>query len=288
MVYNSYQIADILGVNVSTIKRWTDSGKLKCEQTIGGHRKFHLSHLAELVKSDKKISKNINFENLIGKNNSLILAIDSKDEKKLINYSYRNLIGGKTENFLSLNNSLILKGYSISTIYDKILLPVLIKIGNRWSKGKLTISEEHLASQIIKKFLSNLSFGIIPKKTKYNAFCFTLINDKHDIPLLMGESLLNQNEQIKTFNLGPNLPVEDFITLSQKTYPDIIYVSVVYIDNINILNQQINLLCKYFSNLNTKIFLSGSGFKQLRINYTNFTEIQSFEYFENEINSIFI
>ena len=28
MIYNSNQVANIIGVNVSTIKRWTDSGKL--------------------------------------------------------------------------------------------------------------------------------------------------------------------------------------------------------------------------------------------------------------------
>ena len=44
------QIAEIIGVNVSTIKRWTDSGKLECQQTIGGHRKFHLNHLRKFLK----------------------------------------------------------------------------------------------------------------------------------------------------------------------------------------------------------------------------------------------
>mgnify|MGYP001337092544 FL=1 len=50
MTYNSYQIAAIIGVNVSTIKRWTDSGKLKCFQSVGGHRKFHLNHITEFLK----------------------------------------------------------------------------------------------------------------------------------------------------------------------------------------------------------------------------------------------
>ena len=50
MIYNSYQVADIIGVNVSTIKRWTSSGKLSCYQTVGGHRKFHLNDIAAFYK----------------------------------------------------------------------------------------------------------------------------------------------------------------------------------------------------------------------------------------------
>ena len=38
--YNSQEVAKILGVNVSTIKRWTDEGKLTCIKTAGGHRPY--------------------------------------------------------------------------------------------------------------------------------------------------------------------------------------------------------------------------------------------------------
>ena len=46
---NSRDVAEILGVNVSTIKRWTDEGKLTCDKTAGGHRKFHLHHIAHFL-----------------------------------------------------------------------------------------------------------------------------------------------------------------------------------------------------------------------------------------------
>ena len=47
MIYNSYQIAEIMNVNVSTVKRLTDSGKLKCQKTDGGHRKIHINDLKD-------------------------------------------------------------------------------------------------------------------------------------------------------------------------------------------------------------------------------------------------
>ena len=60
ITYNSNQVAEIIGVNVSTIKRWTDSGKLNCQQTHGGHRKFHLNHLRDFLRKNKNIHPTLN------------------------------------------------------------------------------------------------------------------------------------------------------------------------------------------------------------------------------------
>ncbi len=38
-------VADLLGVGVSSVKRWTDEGKLVCQRTAGGHRRFLTSEV---------------------------------------------------------------------------------------------------------------------------------------------------------------------------------------------------------------------------------------------------
>lgn len=48
-LYTSQEIAELLGVSASSILRWADSGKLKCFQSEGGHRKFSVDHLAEFA-----------------------------------------------------------------------------------------------------------------------------------------------------------------------------------------------------------------------------------------------
>ena len=53
---NSKEVAMIMGVHVSTVKRWTDAGKLPCYQTPGGHRKFILNHINEFW---QRIRKNL-------------------------------------------------------------------------------------------------------------------------------------------------------------------------------------------------------------------------------------
>lgn len=42
------QASKLLGVNIMTLRRWTNSGKIKCCKTIGKHRKYPLSEILSL------------------------------------------------------------------------------------------------------------------------------------------------------------------------------------------------------------------------------------------------
>jgi excisionase family DNA binding protein len=48
--YSTAELARICGVSISTIKRWTDSGLLRCVRTPGGHRKFRVQDVAEAAR----------------------------------------------------------------------------------------------------------------------------------------------------------------------------------------------------------------------------------------------
>ena len=48
-LYSTADVARLLRVDASTVKRWADSGKLVCFRTIGGHRRFNLNQIREFV-----------------------------------------------------------------------------------------------------------------------------------------------------------------------------------------------------------------------------------------------
>ena len=65
MRYLSSKDVEILGINISTLKRWTDSGVLECSKTRGGHRKFTMQHIRNFYKN--KVShrnSNLGLENI--------------------------------------------------------------------------------------------------------------------------------------------------------------------------------------------------------------------------------
>jgi excisionase family DNA binding protein len=46
--------SEILGVDESTLRRWADSGRLRVYRTPGGHRRFSLVNLEEILAGDTK------------------------------------------------------------------------------------------------------------------------------------------------------------------------------------------------------------------------------------------
>jgi excisionase family DNA binding protein len=47
--YSTADIARLLCVDASTVKRWSDSGRLQCYRTIGGHRRFSIEQIREFI-----------------------------------------------------------------------------------------------------------------------------------------------------------------------------------------------------------------------------------------------
>ena len=49
-LYTTADLARVCGVSISTIKRWTDTGVLRCVRTPGGHRKFRVQDVAQAAR----------------------------------------------------------------------------------------------------------------------------------------------------------------------------------------------------------------------------------------------
>lgn len=47
--FSTSELAEILQVDPSTIKRWAETGKLRCFKTPGGHRRFSTSGIREFI-----------------------------------------------------------------------------------------------------------------------------------------------------------------------------------------------------------------------------------------------
>jgi len=50
---NLGRACEILGVNESTVRRWADTGEIRCFRTPGGHRRFAEADLQTLIRGDR-------------------------------------------------------------------------------------------------------------------------------------------------------------------------------------------------------------------------------------------
>ena len=50
------QVAAMLGVSPNTVARWARNGRIPCQMTLGGHRRFDRNHILELMRQLRRDS----------------------------------------------------------------------------------------------------------------------------------------------------------------------------------------------------------------------------------------
>ena len=272
---NSKEVASIMGVNVSTIKRWTDSGRLDCYQTVGGHRKFLLSHLKFFLneKINKKLKINV-IEYLNKGEKELIQRIERVDYVYLRDCLFQLGLQQKVDSIHAIINSLLINGEPQHRIYDELILNLLNRIGEQWKKNKLSIADEHVISETIRSVIyriqSEIASNVVNKTTK--VFCMTLPNDEHELPLAMMQSVL-QEISISTTNLGSNLPVAEIESKIQVYNPTHLIISTNYVQDPDTFNSEISRLIQICDKKDIKILIGGSG-NDLLIEKNRYTAIE--------------
>jgi len=279
---SSIDVAKILGVNVATVKRWTDSGKLDCVKTAGGHRKFLLRHLAAFAMEHEKYSQRLS---LLPLDNQLNLELSHQilraDYEMLIPYVLDRAISCDQAAVKTILNGLYMVNQNLASIYDDLLTTVLHQIGELWMDGKLSVSQEHLASQTIRDGIIQLQDVVVkPEKSRGKAFVLTLSEELHDIPAKMVQHLLEQRGFQVLFS-GQKTPVGDTVSVFKSFSPDRVYLSSVYIENVSEAQAELEELQNLCEEFEAELFIGGSGIAQLKIDEDqvrlhNFGDVQSF------------
>jgi excisionase family DNA binding protein len=262
---NSKEVAMIMGVHVSTVKRWTDAGKLPCYQTPGGHRKFILRHINEFLAKNKKKSKKVNIIELEGiKDRKLIQNIDHGEYEKLLPVFIKQALNADGNRLKTTLTGLYMKQYLLHDIYDALVMPVLESIGDMWANNDISVAEEHLASNTIRNAVHALGETLERKDYKDKSYTLSLAlsGDEHDLPLIMTKQIL-EIKGIPVINCGRNTPANSIKRLLKKFQPDKIIVSLTYIENKKLAKQELDDLLKIASKTHAKIYVGGAGIQYI-------------------------
>ena len=280
---SSVDVAKILGVNVATVKRWTDAGKLDCVKTAGGHRKFLLRHLAAFAMGHEKYSERLS---LMPLDNQLNLELSHQilraDYAQLIPHVLDCAINCDQAAVKSILNGLYMVNQDLVSIYDDLLTPILHIIGEMWMDGRLSVSQEHLASQTIRDGIIQLQDVVVkPEKTQGKVFVLTLSEELHDIPAKMVQHLLEQRGFQVLFS-GQKTPVGDAESVFKSYKPERVYLSSIYNEHESEAQaefKELQSLCKKYD---ATLYVGGSGVAQLGLydiheclHLNNFADVQT-------------
>ena len=264
--FNSLEAAKVLGVNVSTIKRWTDEGKLECIQSAGGHRKFLMSHLADFLEKNKKKNSKVNLFPIEDETDLQISQhILKGDFEYLITYLQENAFVGNRNRVQQVMNGLYLAQYPLHQIYDHLITPVLYNVGYLWEAGEIAVAKEHLASQTIRDGIIRLQ-GIIriPKEKIGNVLCLNFSGELHDIALKMADHVLEARgfNVLFTGQITLLINIEELFDFHK---PERVYISSTIVSDPAAVQAEFDQICRISTNYGSFVYVGGQGFNTLNI-----------------------
>jgi len=232
-------------------------------------------------------SSNEELQSLIGTMNVIDLPVNREDSEagSSIEFSETS-IESYLERFMSAVDKMDSKGlesiliqaeadYGINSMMENFLVPLMEKIGEGWRKGELRISHEHLASHVIRTFLSGVLTSQKAAPTAPNVLVTTPADQWHDIGALI-LAVTAASEGWNVTYLGANLPAEEIAGAVKHNICKAVILSIVYPEDDPVLVQEIRKLKRMLPD-NVTIIVGGrasASYKKV-LNEVNALQVDS-------------
>jgi excisionase family DNA binding protein len=263
---SSKKAADYFNVNESTVKRWADSGVLKCYKTEGGHRKFLLDDLKEYARQNNYVTSDFISAGMSDEHRK---DVENRNYRSLIKKLKKNILDGNTEKTFGLLYTLYINDLKLEEIFDYVVKETMKIIGIEWADKTLNIENEHIATNTLISSLHQFERIIVKKPLKKRtALCAGLENDYHEAGLLCVKIKLEE-EGWNVIYPGINLPYKSISELISKSKTDLICISSTYINDKNDYIKKLNNLKKLCKKSESILIIGGEN--ELKTDFNEFT-----------------
>jgi len=150
-----------------------------------------------------------------------------------------------------------LNSNSLDQFFEKILNPVMAKIGEMWSNGILSVATEHVASNIAHSLLKIILEERKHKGTNGKIIITTPVGEEHNLGCSVVESYL-VNRGFTIFNLSPSTPAESVLNFMKNMSADGVIISITLSDSIP-AGQRLTKKIRAF-NKKIPVFVGGQAF----------------------------
>jgi excisionase family DNA binding protein len=177
---STVDVGRLAGVGPTAVKRWADQGILPCVKTAGGHRRFERREVQRFLEANQG--------NTAASFVDLLLQTDGLGvEARLL--TERSRLGS----WLAV---------------AEMLGGALLEMGERWRAGKVTIIQEHLASERLSRALARIgdALPVAPGAPRCMLACAE--GDRHALGLSLVEVALREAGWT-TLWAGQDTPADD-------------------------------------------------------------------------------
>jgi len=127
-----------------------------------------------------------------------------------------------------------LSSFELTTLFESVLIPVLVQIGEDWFSGRITVATEHFASAFMRSKLMSIYQSLPAKNLQSYLMVGSAPEELHEIGSLMVAILLRE-AGFKVEYLGPDLPLEDLAFYAKDQKPRMIILSATIKESIPLL-----------------------------------------------------
>jgi MerR family transcriptional regulator, light-induced transcriptional regulator len=236
---------------------------------------------------------------------TIIKFLDSHDlnfeKSRELNKSLQDILFEKLKNYklddlINIYNEYTNSVYSLLDFYEKLLIPILHKIGDLWAKGEIDVATEHVCSNAaiilidlinqknLNKKISKSSSSSFSSSSTNSIILCTPEGELHSIACKIIESLLLE-KGCDVYNITSPLPTNSIESYYlDNINPSIIIISVTLKENIN---SSIRFVQQIRQSFNIPIIIGGNAIKFVSKSQIELLEQYDKVYFDLEkINDI--
>ena len=269
---NSKQVADIIGVNISTLKRWTDNGTLGCDKTAGGHRKFTMNHIRDYYKNNPDANNNTDLKIEDISQKQLFGLIQKRNFKKLAEKLAQSSLDAEETTVSNIINGLYMNGVPVADLLDYVVDVAGHIIESQLNNNEIVHTEAYVSRQLLTRVVDGLCSEM--PNGKFNgksAMCVNFEDNLPDIGVVMSEVVLRHNGY-NVFNTGSHAEFGDLLSVIQKKKIDIVLFylcnlqccNAVVVENIEKTKEHIKEIVKVAKKINVKVLFGGEGYLLLK------------------------
>ncbi len=165
----SAEAAKLAGVGTTAIKRWSDSGLLRCVKTAGGHRRFHRRDVEQFLLKAERADAGGEWD----------VWIDALKQNRGAHAVQALLFEERAQRG---------SWHAVA----EALGGLLAEIGLRWESGRVTVIEEHLMSSVIQRALAAVTESLPVSLQPPSCLLAAVEGEEHTLGLSLTELCLRE------------------------------------------------------------------------------------------------
>lgn len=237
----STEVADLLGVGASSVKRWSDSGRLTCVRTPGGHRRFLRQEVEHLLSPGRGRS-------------APMRAIEFQATR------WFDLLAAGTGPFelrMALASEFEREG-AWWRVAEVVAL-ALTEVGERWRVGALSVTQEHTASEALSRAVARTAESQAVSDDAPVCLLVAPLGEEHVLGLGLAE-LVARAQGWRTRLVGRSVPIEELESLMDSRSIELLTIAALEsLDDEGVLHDQARRLIAASARSGVAVVLGGSA-----------------------------